>query len=56
LQAGGCDLSWCYPIKNFIRKGSILFDEKGVKVFILKTVETGFWSGICNLLNLPNAW
>jgi len=35
-------LFWRYPIKNAIKKISIFFDEEGVKVFILKTVETGF--------------
>jgi len=29
-------LSWCYPIKNVTKKRSIFFDEKGVKVFVLK--------------------
>jgi len=56
LQAAGCALSWCYPIKNVIKKRSIFFDAEGVKTFILKTVETGFSSEICYLLDLPNGW
>jgi len=56
LQAGGCALSWCYPVKNVIKKRSIFFDEEDVKVFVLKNCWTRFWSGICYLLNLPNGW
>jgi len=56
LQAAGCALSWCYPIQNVIKKRSIFFDAEGVKTFILKTVETGFSSEICYLLDLPNGW
>jgi len=46
LQAGGCALSWCYPIKNVIKKRSILFYEEGEKVFILKTCWNKFLAGV----------
>jgi len=45
LQAAGGALSWCCPFTKVIKKRSIIFGE-GVKIFILKTVETGFRSGI----------
>jgi len=57
--AAGCALCWCYPIKNVMKKITrlcIFFDEEGAKFSSGKTVGTGFWSGICYLLNLPNGW
>jgi len=56
LQAAGCTLSWCYPIKNVVKKRSIFFDE-GVKAFMLKNCWNRLWSEICCYLpNLPNGW
>jgi len=34
--ANRCALSWCYPIKNLMKKINIFVDEEGVNVFILK--------------------
>jgi len=48
LQAAGCALSWCYPIKNVIRKINVFFDEEGVNVFIVKTAETAFGQEFVN--------
>jgi len=55
LQAAGYSFPWCYPVKNVVKKTGI-FDEEGVKFSSRKSVGTGFWSGICYLLNLPNGW
>jgi len=41
LKAGGCALSWFYPIKDVI-KYSLFFDVEGVKVFILKNCQQVF--------------
>jgi len=44
MQAAGCALSWCYPIKKFRVKSK----NEGVKVFVLKNCWNRF--SVRNLL------
>jgi len=42
LQAAGCAMALCHPIKNVIKKRNILFDEEAAKAIILNNCWNKF--------------